>query len=107
MHWAEKLYLAGLVSYPRTETTKYARGFDLSGTLGALSNADWLPEARELLDGAGGSGEDDGREACLHARARSDGEDVGDHPPLTPVKLATPKACGGAEAWELYQVSGT
>ena len=37
MHYAEKLYLAGLTSYPRTETSKYAAGFDLDGTLGTLS----------------------------------------------------------------------
>ena len=33
---------------------------------------------------------------------RSDGEDVGDHPPITPVKLATAKQCG--ESWPVYQL---
>ena len=99
MHYAEKLYLGGLLSYPRTETTKYAAGFDLVGTLRVLAAAEWLPEAAALLELVTA-----GAPERLHERARADGEDVGDHPPITPVKLGTPKSCGDAPAWELYQL---
>ena len=80
MHYAERLYLSGLTSYPRTETSKYAPGFDLHGTLRTLSGADWLPEASTLLgraaggdgagagDGAGSGGDDDA--SCARARGR-------------------------------------
>jgi DNA topoisomerase-3 len=36
MHLAEKLYLSGCLTYPRTETTKYAASFDINGPLKAL-----------------------------------------------------------------------
>ena len=37
MYYAEKLYLNGLLSYPRTETSKFAPAFDLVGTLSAVA----------------------------------------------------------------------
>ena len=103
MYYAEKLYLAGLTSYPRTETSKYANGFDLRGTLRTLASAEWLPDAQAVLERAGGPPVAEELD-WLHARARADGVDVGDHPPITPVKLASPKACGDARGYELYQL---
>lgn len=38
MHLAEKLYLSGVITYPRTETTAYAPSFDLRGLIGKFSN---------------------------------------------------------------------
>jgi DNA topoisomerase-3 len=91
MHYAEKLYLSGYTSYPRTETSKYAEAFDLTGTLALLADAEiWLAQARSLLDSG------------AELKPRQDGEDVGDHPPITPVKQATAKQCG--DAWPVYQL---
>ena len=88
-----------------------APAFDLVGTLSAVAKAasgddgGWLPEAAELLADAQAAGDGDAAAAALHARARQDGEDVGDHPPITPVvgKVATRKACGDAAGWALYK----
>ena len=49
MHHAERLYLAGILSYPRTETCRYAAAFDLPGTLGRLAAAESLPPAELVL----------------------------------------------------------
>ena len=114
MHYAERLYLNGLTSYPRTETSKYAEGFDIYGTLRTLADrddiAEWLPEARELMcevSSAASASQVGGGAAALGAllaaRASTDGIDVGDHPPITPVKAATPRQCEGEVGWALYQ----
>lgn len=66
---------------------------------------EWLPEAEALyrqVESAAGQGGD--LNAALLARASPDGVDVGDHPPITPVKLATgPRQCEGEAGWALYQ----
>ena len=109
MHYAERLYLSGLTSYPRTETSNYAPGFDLAGTLRCLSERDevreWLPQAAELYRDASASATSAGGSlgVALAACASPDGVDVGDHPPITPVKLATPRQCEGEAGWALYQ----
>lgn len=113
MHYVEKLYLSGFVSYPRTETSRYAAGFDLAGTLTRLQAAEWLPEARRLLMSVGGGDSADAAlpglsrqqaNETLLSLPRQDGEDAGDHPPITPVKLATPKQCGDECGWLLYRL---
>ena len=37
LHLAERLYLNGFTTYPRTETSKYAPGFDFAAVLDALA----------------------------------------------------------------------
>eukprot|EP01060_Flectonema_neradi_P029887 TRINITY_DN4237_c0_g2_i1.p1 TRINITY_DN4237_c0_g2~~TRINITY_DN4237_c0_g2_i1.p1 ORF type:complete len:760 (+),score=136.87 TRINITY_DN4237_c0_g2_i1:79-2358(+) len=86
LHYAEQLYLKGITSYPRTETNLYAANFDVSGTVDLLTTGGtpW----------AGGNQSRNGQ--------REDGTDAGDHPPVTPVKLATEAQCG--PAWPIYQL---
>ncbi len=41
----------------------------------------------------------DSRAAC---RSPPGGKDVGDHPPITPVRSATEVALGGGDTWQVY-----
>lgn len=77
---AERLYLSGYLSYPRTESTAYPKSFDIRGTLQQqTSDGRWGKFVRDLLtDGVN--------------KAKG-GFDAGDHPPITP--------CRGAGAHEL------
>jgi len=95
MHLAEQLYLKGILSYPRTETDKYPPNFDLEGTLqsiggGSHAAPSWTRHARQVI-------------AEGMTPPRQDGTDVGDHPPITPVKLASQNQCGGEAAYALYE----
>jgi len=93
MHYAEQLYLKGIMSYPRTETDKYPQNFDLEGTVRTLSKPDapWATHAQQILYRG-------------IVEPRDDGFDAGDHPPITPVKFtASQSQCGGQAGWVLYQ----
>ncbi|KAK1319076.1 hypothetical protein QJS10_CPB04g01426 [Acorus calamus] len=89
MQLAERLYTQGFISYPRTESTAYPASFDFQGTLKSLINyPSWGVHVRALLvDG-------------FHKPRM--GTDVGDHPPITPMKSATEDMLGN-DAWRLYQ----
>lgn len=75
MKIAERLYLSGYMTYPRTETTSYPENFDHRSTVKAISlnytqSIDLMAFARDLLkDGI---------------NTPKKGIDVGDHPPITP-----------------------
>ena len=89
MQVAERLYIQGFISYPRTESTAYPPGFDLKGTLTAQrGHPAWGEWVEELLSGS-------------VAKPRG-GKDAGDHPPITPVRSATESAVGGGEAWRIF-----
>lgn len=89
MQLAERLYTQGFISYPRTESTAYPSSFDFKGILHSLvKNPEWGDYVRMLLS--------DG-----YSKPRS-GTDVGDHPPITPMGLATEDMLG-RDAWRLYQ----
>eukprot|EP00927_Polykrikos_kofoidii_P050037 TRINITY_DN43998_c0_g1_i1.p1 TRINITY_DN43998_c0_g1~~TRINITY_DN43998_c0_g1_i1.p1 ORF type:complete len:911 (+),score=182.86 TRINITY_DN43998_c0_g1_i1:95-2827(+) len=92
LYYAEQLYLKGILSYPRTETSKYPEGFDVAGVLQALQApaAPWAAEAARV--------------ATMQIAARQDGVDHGDHSPITPVKWATEAQCGDPNAWAMYQL---
>jgi DNA topoisomerase-3 len=70
---AERLYLSGYLSYPRTESSAYPKSFDIYGTLQQQSSdVRWGSYVRELL-----------REGPNKSRG---GIDMGDHPPITPCR---------------------
>jgi hypothetical protein len=87
---AERLYLAGLISYPRTETTRYDPSFDIEGALKIhVGNPMWGSIASELLKRPGG---------LQHPKG---GVDAGDHPPITPVRGATRGSIRGDADWRV------
>ncbi|XP_033112816.1 DNA topoisomerase 3-beta-1-like [Anneissia japonica] len=88
MQIAERLYIQGYISYPRTETTHYPEQFDLKGTLRQQQHSpNWGDDVKELLT-----------KGINKARK---GHDAGDHPPITPMRSASESEIGG-EAWRLY-----
>jgi DNA topoisomerase-3 len=94
MQVAERLYMAGLISYPRTESSRYPPSFDVESLLrDHAGHRDWGAHAASVLAKAGGGG----------VRPPHTGKDAGDHPPITPMR-----ACGRADVragesdWRLY-----
>ncbi|XP_063228567.1 DNA topoisomerase 3-beta-1 [Bacillus rossius redtenbacheri] len=88
MQVAEKLYTQGYISYPRTETTHYPENFDLLSVLRHQQHSpEWGAEVREIL-----------AEGINKPRK---GKDVGDHPPITPMKPASRAELDG-DAWKIY-----
>ena len=72
IHLAERLYLAGLVSYPRTETSCYAEGFEVAPVIKALAKCQELNiQESSYLSKLFGP------ESPSIPRARSDGMDCG------------------------------
>lgn len=76
MKIAEHLYLRGFITYPRTESTTYSSNFNFKEILAQhQGHSEWGEYASRLL-----------REG--YAKPKK-GVDVGDHPPITPVKSAS------------------
>eukprot|EP00917_Polyrhabdina_sp_WS-2016_P019818 GHVP01042382.1.p1 GENE.GHVP01042382.1~~GHVP01042382.1.p1 ORF type:complete len:833 (+),score=121.93 GHVP01042382.1:640-3138(+) len=92
MQGAERLYLSGFITYPRTETSRYAPNFDFTSPLQSLSSGGSQigSYAANLLKGE-------------MKHPRKDGEDAGDHPPITPVRFAT-EADVGYDLYRLYEM---
>lgn len=72
---AERLYTSGYVTYPRTETTKYASSFDFLGVLKDLSN-DTSKETSSIVN----------QLISNFKKPALRGDDKGDHPPITPTR---------------------
>ncbi|KAJ3130531.1 DNA topoisomerase 3-beta-1 [Nowakowskiella sp. JEL0407] len=88
MQIAERLYIQGYISYPRTETSKYPPSFDLKGALEIQrSNLNWGSYATDLLTNG--------------FTIPEGGHDAGDHPPITPMRSANEDELGG-NTWRLY-----
>lgn len=89
MHFAEKLYIQGYISYPRTETTHYSENFDITAPLRQQSSSSsWGEHVRDLLKTG-------------YTKPRK-GADAGDHPPITPMKAASYSELSG-DAWRVYE----
>ncbi|GAB5361342.1 hypothetical protein AAMO2058_000705300 [Amorphochlora amoebiformis] len=87
MRTAEHLYTSGYISYPRTETTAYSKNFDVFGLVkGHVNHPDWGDAAKDILSNP--------------SRPKG-GVDMGDHPPITPVRSVGRSELGGRE-WKVY-----
>ncbi|GAX14392.1 DNA topoisomerase III [Fistulifera solaris] len=88
MQIAERLYLSGYLSYPRTESTAYPKSFDINGTLQQqTSEPAWGAYVRELLQTG-------------VTRPRG-GVDMGDHPPITIMRSGLGLSGDMARVYEL------
>merc|ERR1719424_319188 len=92
---AEKLYLSGLTTYPRTETTRYPASTNFEEVAQEHSqHKTWGSWCRYLLQG--------------NMQEPRQGKDAGDHPPITPVWCATEEqvkqkaGAMGSDALKIY-----
>eukprot|EP00747_Dinoflagellata_sp_TGD_P127450 gnl/TRDRNA2_/TRDRNA2_174404_c0_seq1.p1 gnl/TRDRNA2_/TRDRNA2_174404_c0~~gnl/TRDRNA2_/TRDRNA2_174404_c0_seq1.p1 ORF type:complete len:960 (-),score=186.57 gnl/TRDRNA2_/TRDRNA2_174404_c0_seq1:88-2784(-) len=94
MQVAEKLYLGGLLTYPRTETTRYPNSMDFAASIGEHSaHQKWGQWCQRLLQG--------------QLQQPLPGQDMGDHPPLMPVWCADDgqvHQVAGPEGVKLYEL---
>lgn len=86
---AEKLYTMGYITYPRTETTKYASSFDFAG---ALNNFKTHPVFGKNVTNL----------LANFKKPSLKGVDAGDHPPITPSRVGTSENLSG-DYWKLYE----
>lgn len=79
-----------LCSYPRTESTAYPASYDVREALSMHRNHPiWGDYAASLMS--------------LGPHPPKAGVDVGDHPPITPMRSATESELGGGDTWRLYE----
>ncbi|ORX86072.1 prokaryotic type I DNA topoisomerase, partial [Anaeromyces robustus] len=90
MSVAERLYMQGYISYPRTETTKFPANYDIRSVLQEHKNHYlWGTYANDLLVNG--------------FKMPEGGVDAGDHSPITPTRMATENMLGHNE-WRLYEL---
>ncbi|EME30198.1 DNA topoisomerase III alpha [Galdieria sulphuraria] len=90
---AESLYTQGLISYPRTESSKYPSSFDIEAVLSELEKTStWFPIVKIF------------REGKYLNKSRQGGVDKGDHPPITPVRGAERGSLRNAEHERVYEL---
>ena len=77
----------GFISYPRTETNQYPTNFKFEPVIHLFKNTKAYGEAAQELLSSG----------CNPRK----GDDKGDHPPITPQRIATESEVGG-EAYRVY-----
>lgn len=114
MQIAERLYIEGHISYPRTESSAFPKGFDFRETLAACASHPELgnstvAEMRAFLSVANAndasSKKSDENEKQPAFRVPRGGVDAGDHPPITPASAArSPSDVGGVDAWRVYDL---
>ncbi|MBN1133796.1 MAG: topoisomerase DNA-binding C4 zinc finger domain-containing protein [Methanosarcinaceae archaeon] len=91
---AEHLYLSGFISYPRTETNRYADDFDFKSLLILLTKGEYAEYALSILSGK--------------IYPQNGKKDAHDHPPIHPIKAAYEKdilkAVSIPHAWDVYDL---
>jgi DNA topoisomerase-1 len=90
MRIAEDLYMAGHISYPRTDNTVYPSSLDLREALGLLAKGEFGREAGELL-------------ARAELRPSRGDKRTTDHPPIYPTGGPKRGELGDRE-WRLYEL---
>lgn len=89
---AEHLYLRGLITYPRTESTKIPKATDIRELLGCLAKGSYNRSvASDLLI-----------QGRLNVPDR--GKDVGDHPPILPCPTSSPPNDLSGETEKVYML---
>ena len=91
MRLAEKLYMNGLISYPRTETTQYSKNYDIKENLYKFKN--YNDDVKELINNI--------NENVLML---NEGIDMGDHPPITPMRNIRNKSYLSNKELKLYDL---
>lgn len=88
---AERLYIQGYISYPRTETSQYPENFDIKSLVKSQkSHCLWGCYCSDLL---------------THEIKRPEGgKDAGDHPPITPTEYIVHEDELDDRAWRLYDL---
>ncbi|MCD4815800.1 MAG: DNA topoisomerase, partial [Methanosarcinales archaeon] len=91
---AEQLYLSGFISYPRTETNRYADDFEFKPILVSFTKGVYAEYALSILSGE-----------ITSINGKKDGHD---HPPIHPVhyvsKTDIEKAIALSNAWKIYDL---
>jgi len=91
---AEQLYLSGFISYPRTETNRYADDFDFTTLLAGLCTGEYAESAHLILEGK--------------IIPRNGTKEAHDHPPIHPIRSASKKDITGAislaRGWDVYDL---
>ena len=126
MSIAQKLYMNGDISYPRTESTQYVSDNEIKRNLQKLSSIDeedddyLLDEEEEDDDyfyeeneNANEEENEEEEDYCYSEDAHQilenfvtapkKGKDMGDHPPITPMRLRTKNDYKKKEDWFLYE----
>ena len=117
MQIAERLYIEGHISYPRTESARskvrFPRDARACASHPELGNS-FVAEMRASAANANGAERDARRERANDTtktfaqpafRVPRGGVDAGDHPPITPASAArSPSDVGGVDAWRVYDL---
>ena len=91
MRIAEKLYMNGLISYPRTETTQYSKNYNIKENLNKFIKDN--NDVKELINNI--------NENVLML---NEGVDWGDHPPITPTRKIKNKNNLSYKELSLYEL---
>lgn len=86
MRVAERLYLSGYITYPRTESTSYPTNFDFKSIVDKIKESYSAQPSVKAFAGR------------LTVNKPKKGVDVGDHPPITPTTKIAPDSMGYADA---------
>jgi DNA topoisomerase-3 len=97
MKIAEKLYTTGFISYPRTETDKFKKDYDLATLIQDQCNhSQWGRFAQDLQRGPAPQGK--------FLFPKEGGHDDNAHPPIHPIKCAEPGSFSCPKEQKVYEL---